>query len=658
MPQLPLILLPLLALAVFALPRKFKALYTGLITLATSCLALIPAFDALVNSVYLQLAVPLPLAQHGSILVDKLSALFVGITCIVFTVSAFYNHSHFARHELGKNDAQVSLHLFFQVQLLYALLFVLVARDAFLFLFAWEYMAICSFLLLIFNGHERSKIRSAIAFFIQMHAGFFMLLLAFARIENATESFSFDAIGSYFALNANLPVFLLFFFAFSIKAGLVPMHTWLPDTYSKMPASAGGVMSGVVTNMGIYGMARVLTYVQSDFLAIASIILSVSLFTTIYGVCMAAIQKDIKRLLAYSSIENMGIVGIGLGLGMLGQAVGNDFLMITGFSGALLHVFSHALVKALLFMSAGSVCAKVGTQNLERMGGLIKFMPRASLLFLAGSAAICALPPFMGFVSEFVLYSGVLGSLRGWGYSVTGFGVASLAALSASGGVAILAFSKAIGIGFLGQSRSTLTDTEARNASYYALLALLGLVVLLGAFPMLFVKSAYQIVTVSFPIPDAVFIRQSMIYTLSRASVAVGCMLFLAGGIFALRHYLLRKRKVAQGPTWACGATVAAPRVQYTAGSYSGEFAALTQPLNRSRRGMESVSKDSIFPTERRFSSVLQDIFRTSVRPLIKRVSLQLNKLAIFQTGRVHHYVLYALLFMILIFLLTYFNFI
>lgn len=621
-----LLILFILSFVVFALPRRLKALYCGAIMLLVAGIALASAVNALAFDSCFQRTLCLPLAHEATILVDKLSAFFIAAVCVVSIVTAFYNVSYFQRNELHKNSVQLSLHLLFHVHLLYALLLVLTARSALLFLTAWEYMAVCAFFLLLFNSQSRAALRTAIAFFIQMHVGFFLLLFAFALVESRTGSFSFDALASYFSSNRNLPVFLLFFLGFGIKSGFVPLHTWLPETYSQLPASVGGVMSGAVTGMGIYGLLRVLTFVKSDFLTIASILLIVSMLTALYGICMAAVQKDIKRLLGYSSIENMGVAGIGLGLGMLGQSAGNDFLMITGFSGALLHVFSHAVVKSLLFFSVGDVCSRLGTQNLECMGGLMKLMPRASLTFMVGAMAVCALPPFMGFVSEFVLYNGLLGSLRGHDHNITAFSVAALGVLSAAGGVALLAFSKAFGVGFLGRARNNFAGEERSNPAFFALLLLPIVATLLGIFPVLFVKTAFKIAAVSFSIPDAVFIRQAMVQTLHRVSMAVGFMVLLAVGIFFLRRYLLSKRRVAYADTWACGATVA-PRVQCTAGAFSGEFAALTSPL-----------------------------FRYKIRFPIKRLGAQVNKLAIFQTGHVHHYILYALLFMLLVLGLTYFE--
>jgi hypothetical protein len=255
-----------------------------------------------------------------------------------------------------------------------------------------------------------------------------------------------------------------------------------------------------------------------------------------------------------------------------------------------------------------------------------------------------------------VLYNGVFGSLRGWGHSVTGFGVAALIVLSTAGGIALLTFSKAFGVGFLGKSRSSLMGSERNSPAFYAVLLLLGITLLLGIYPVFFVKTTYQVAAASFPIPDAVFIRQSMLYTIGRASVAVGFMVALAGGIFLLRRHLFSKRHIRYADTWACGATVATSRTQYTAGSYSGEFAALTSPLNSSKRYMESLNESQIFAPQRTFHSVNHDVFRTKIRPYVKQLGTQMNKLAIFQTGRVHHYILYALLFMMLVLGLTYFE--
>ncbi len=222
---------------------------------------------------------------------------------------------------------------------------------------------------------------------------------------------SFDALRLYFSNHSNLPVFLLFFIGFGIKAGFIPLHTWLPQAHPAAPSHVSGVMSGVMIKMGIYGILRVLMSVQSDLWWIGIIILVVSLISGILGVMMAIVQHDLKRLLAYHSIENIGIIGIGIGLGVIGLATNNAALSLLGFSGGLLHVLNHSLFKSLLFFNAGSVYQAAHSRNIEQLGGLMKRMPYTAIFFLIGSLAICGLPPFNGFISEYLIYLGMFKSL-------------------------------------------------------------------------------------------------------------------------------------------------------------------------------------------------------------------------------------------------------
>ena len=215
----------------------------------------------------------------------------------------------------------------------------------------------------------------------------------------------------YFSNHSNLLLFILFFIGFGIKAGFIPMHTWLPEAHPAAPSHVSGVMSGVMIKMGIYGILRVLMSVQNDLLLIGLIILSISLVSGVLGVMMAIVQHDLKRLLAYHSIENIGIIGIGIGLGMIGLATNNTALALLGFSGGLLHVLNHSLFKSLLFFNAGSVYKATHTRNIEQLGGLMKKMPYTAILFLIGSLAICGLPPFNGFISEYLIYLGMFKSL-------------------------------------------------------------------------------------------------------------------------------------------------------------------------------------------------------------------------------------------------------
>ena len=198
-----------------------------------------------------------------------------------------------------------------------------------------------------------------------MHIGMFFLMIAFLIVGRETGEMSFDALQRYFSWHSNLLLFILFFSGFGIKAGFIPFHTWLPQAHPAAPSHVSGVMSGVMIKMGIYGILRVLLFLQHDLLQIGVLILVVSLISGVLGVMMAIVQHDLKRLLAYHSIENIGIIGIGIGLGVIGLANGNNTLCLLGFSGGLLHVLNHSLFKSVLFFNAGSVYQATHTRNFE-----------------------------------------------------------------------------------------------------------------------------------------------------------------------------------------------------------------------------------------------------------------------------------------------------
>jgi formate hydrogenlyase subunit 3/multisubunit Na+/H+ antiporter MnhD subunit len=272
-------------------------------------------------------------------------------------------------------------------------------------------MTLSSFLLVLFDAEERVTLKAGINYLIQMHVGWLFLLVGFLVAGQPTGQPGFDSLGGYFANHSNWFVFLLFFIGFGIKAGFIPLHTWLPQAHPAAPSHVSAVMSGVMIKMGIYGLFRVLTHIQEGLLVIGLIILVVSIVSGLLGVIMAISQHDLKRLLAYHSIENIGIIGIGTGLGVIGIATANPILAMLGLAGGLLHVLNHSLFKSLLFFTAGSVYQSTQTRTIERLGGLIRRMPLTGLFFLIGAIAICGLPPFNGFISEYLIYLGMFKSL-------------------------------------------------------------------------------------------------------------------------------------------------------------------------------------------------------------------------------------------------------
>ena len=330
----------------------------------------------------------------------------------------------------------------------------------------------------------------------------------------------------YFSGHPNILLFLLFFIGFGIKAGFVPLHTWLPEAHPAAPSHISGVMSGVMIKMGIYGILRVLLSVQTDLLWIGTIILGVSLISGLLGVMTAILQHDLKRLLAYHSIENIGIIGIGIGLGIIGKATGNDALALLGLSGGLLHVLNHSLFKSLLFYGAGSVYRSTHTRHIDHLGGLIKKMPYTAVFFLIGSLAICGLPPFNGFISEYLIYLGMFKSLSGASlYQIITI-LFSIIGLTLIGGLAIFCFTKAFGIVFLGQPRSDEVShaKESGIGMMIPQIIIIVFILMIGLGSSLFVKPIFSLITDAFHLNSDLPVAATSISSLQQIS-------FL-GGIF------------------------------------------------------------------------------------------------------------------------------
>jgi hydrogenase-4 component B len=527
------------------------------------------------------------------------------------------------------------------------------------FLIVWEIMALSSFLLVIFDAEETTIMKTGISYLIQMHAGMFFLMIAFLIVDRETGEMGFDALRLYFSNHSNLFLFILFFIGFGIKAGFIPLHTWLPQAHPAAPSHVSGVMSGVMIKMGIYGILRVLLSVQYDLLHIGILILVVSLISGILGVMMAIVQHDLKRLLAYHSIENIGIIGIGIGLGVIGLSTGNNSLSLLGFSGGLLHVLNHSLFKSLLFFNAGSVYQATHTRNIEQLGGLMKRMPYTSVLFLIGSLAICGLPPFNGFISEYLIYLGMFKSLSSASLyqSITILG--TIVGLSLIGGLAIFCFTKAFGIVFLGEPRSekAFSAVEVSKDMIIPQFISVFLILLIGLASVWFVKPVFEIISSGFALTDVNIEAGSSISDLTQISVISGIFFLTVVILLIYRHYHLKSKVVSYGPTWGCGYTAPSPKQQYTATSYAYNYNHLAKPVLQTEKMMKELSEDEIFPSERNFMSRSDDFFRKVFIDIpVDWVSGLLKRIAIMQTGRIQHYILYAFIFMLVVLLLTWFN--
>ncbi len=295
---------------------------------------------------------------------------------------------------------------------------VLVARNAVLFLSAWELMAVSSFFLVTFE-HERESVRSAgWIYLVATHLGTGFLLAFFILMGRETGSMNFDVWAAQGIHTQGLAgiLFLMAVVGFGTKAGFMPFHVWLPEAHPAAPSHVSALMSGVMIKTGIYGLLRAFTFLGAPPLWWGWLFIGIGLSSGVLGVLFALAQHDLKRLLAYHSVENIGIIALGIGVGLLGQNTGSPALVALGFGGALLHVLNHALFKGLLFLGAGAVAHSAGTREIDRLGGLLKQMPWTAATFLIGAAAISGLPPLNGFVSEFLIFLGAFkGGISGGG---------------------------------------------------------------------------------------------------------------------------------------------------------------------------------------------------------------------------------------------------
>jgi len=591
--------------------------------------------------------------------VDSLSAFFILVLNFTLLTGSIYSKGYLKPYINEKNHAEFGLHYFSLAWLHISMLLVCMLRDGLAFLVVWEMMSVFSFLLVIFESEKKETVKAGINFLLQMHIGFVFIMAGFIFAFLQTgAAFSFDGLSVYFEEHPSLPLFLLFFVGFGIKAGFIPFHTWLPHAHPAAPSHISGIMSGVIIKMGIYGILRVLTYIHTDLLDIGIFILVVSVVTGLLGVMYAIVQHDLKKLLAYSSIENIGIIGIGIGIGLIGVAKDLPILAVLGFAGGILHVLNHSLFKSLLFYSAGSVYMRTHTRHLEHLGGLIKKMPKTAFLFLLGALAICGLPPFNGFISEFLIYSGLFKGLQTPSLQTNFIILGTAIGLTLIGGLALFCFTRVFSIVFLGTPRSEAPEKAKDDDGSMILPKILAgiMIVAIGIYPVFFVKMVGNVVGLY--VRDISLIMQDTSY-MSKISCSSLVFILLIAILWLIRRAQQKRVRIEHGPTWGCAYSGANPAVhQYTATSFANNYRELAPPfIIRANKHFESLKEEEIFPRPRSFKTKTGDMIEENmVEKPIRKIIKWMEKAAIFQTGNLQHYIMYAFMFMGLIFWLTIFN--
>jgi len=516
---------------------------------------------------------------------DGLSAMFLAQIFAIAPLGAVYGSDYWSQRD-HPADAR-KLRLFYGL-LTAGMAVLVVADNAVLFLIGWETMALSAFMLVTTEDSVEAVRRAGYVYLAATRIGTLSLLAMFAVLHAAIGTWSFAVPPGGLAVGGPATaVFVLAIIGFGLKAGLMPFHVWLPDAHANAPSHVSAVMSGVLIKMGIYGLVRVCSFYEHPPIAWGAALLVLGVLSGVFGVAFAIGQHDLKRLLAYHSVENIGIITMGLGLAVLGRAAGAPEIAALGLAGALLHVWNHGLFKALLFLSAGSIVHATGTREIDRLGGLAKRMPRTALAFLVGAVAICGLPPLNGFVSEFLVYLGLLRAVGG--ERIWLWGALGASALALIGALAVACFVKVFGAAFLGQARS---DRVSRaHESGLAMTAPMGVLAascaLIGLLPV-----AVR------PVLDQAFVSWAPEMALARAPLAAAplgllsiagasLLALLVAGSLALAR-LTRQARAVRAVTWDCGYAAPSARMQYTSSSFAeslvGLFAWALRPRVHARQ--------------------------------------------------------------------------
>jgi len=598
---------------------------------------LVPALETLAGGPGTTLRLPWSLPLGGFVIgLDPLSAFFLVVILGLCALAAVYGTGYLRGH--GRAGSA----WFFFDALMASMALAVVARDAVLFLIAWELMTLSSYFLVVRDDEDESARQAGWTYLIAAHLGTAALLLFFGLLSRQAGSTSFDAFGPLDARLSGL-AFLLSLAGFGVKAGFIPLHVWLPEAHPAAPSHVSAVMSGGMIKTGIYGLLRAWIFLGPPPAWWGWTLLGVGAVSGILGVLFALAQHDLKRLLAYHSVENIGIIALGLGVGLLGSAHGLPLVALLGFGGALLHVLNHALFKGLLFLGAGAVLNAAGTRDMEHLGGLLKRMPWTGACFLIASAAICGLPPLNGFVSEFLIFLGAfLAASHG-----APWGPVAIGALALIGGLALACFTKAFGVVFLGEPRGerAAKAQEAPWSMRAPMVVLAGLCVLVGlggALALDWVSPALSQVS-GLRLEDFLPALEEALGPLQLITISA-CFFFLAlAGLIALRSSLLAGRERGESGTWDCGYAAPSARMQYTASSFAQPLTELFAPFLCARE--RSAGPEGLFPERATFATETPDAFRERLyRPAFEGALKAAWKLRWLQHGRIQLYVLYIAL--------------
>ena len=563
---------------------------------------------------------------------DALSAVFLALLGVTGGCVAVYAREYWADRDHPRSAPAGRL---WMSVLLLSTGLVLLAANGLHFLLGWEIFALSGYFLITLDRSRREVRAAGWLYLAASHAGTLCLFAFFALLAARTGGWELGPLRDHPEL---APLFWLALFGFGVKAGLFPLHIWLPSAHANAPSHVSALLSGMALKVGIYGIVRF-----SGWLPVAPaagwVVAGLGVASAVLGVAFALGQHDLKRLLAYHSVENIGIILLGLGFALLAAAHGHPLWGQLALAGALLHVWNHGLFKSLLFLGAGSVLHATGTREMSRLGGLWRTLPWTAALFALGAAAISGLPPLNGFVSEWLVFLGLFDAVNARGVVALG-AVPAVVLLAMTGALALACFTKVCGVVFLGAPRSAAgaRARECGPAMRAPMLVLAAACVAIGLAPAAFWPALMRAAAAWNPAwRDAA--PPASLAAIGAANVTL-TLLAVAAALLLWR--VTRRRGLRRAPTWDCGYAAPTPRMQYTAGSFAGIIVEWFAWILRPRRHDHRPEGPFPHPAAREEHTpevVLEEVV-TPAGSLVMRIALAARRL---QHGRVQAYLLYVL---------------
>lgn len=601
------------------------------------------------------------------IFVDGISAFFILMIGLVAFAVSLYSVGY-SKGYLEKKRLPVFGFLF---NVFVASMFLVVSsNNGFFFLVFWELMSLASFFLVIYDHEKEENIKSGMTYLVMTHLGTAFIFVSFLLGSIQTGSLSFDSLRSSspsFPLLIKNLMFVFAFVGFGTKAGVVPLHVWLPKAHPAAPSNVSALMSAVMIKMGIYGLVRTIFDLSGfgaspDYSWWGVLLIVAGSASALVGILYAIVERDIKRALAYSSIENIGIILTGLGLSIVFASYHLVSLSAIALVASMLHAVNHSFFKGLLFMGAGSVAYKTGTKDVEKLGGLARVMPWTSLLFLVGAISISGLPPFNGFVSEWLVLQSLLSSSQ-IPSTILQISVAFASLpLALTIGLAAATFVRLFAMTFLSKARSKLVPnpSEVPRNMIAGMAILASACILFGLVPSLGLYLSATAFHLQYQPPspfDAISLQNTSGKNFASLSMpAVAIMLACLGlASFGFIRVVGGKTARSKYGTWDCGFGTLNERMEYTATSLSQPIRAVFKPLFRSHNVSDKdlyVQTNPYLVKSIKFHSSTRNVFEENLyNPLVSSTLLVLDKIRKIQTGKINSYLLYIMLTIILLLL-------